>query len=289
MKGRSLLTLIRLVFASALLAQTGCTTGTGSKRFSFEAQVGGAVTNDGAPFTFDNETGWTITLDRADVTLGPIYLNVVVPLIDTKTSLLDLLVRPAWAQGAGHLNAGRVVGEVLAQTTFSALSDELVAFPSPGTITEEQVRTADIWFYPEPNVSPETTKIASVALDVAGTAVRDDDQVSFRGALTLNDAWLSEQAAGARGTQSIAAIRQVRGIPAAFMPHEGGRLEIRFDVTRPFRGANFANLSANPTGADGTKVLVQAKTGRVTTDQVMTNLYQGLRAVDTYTVDWTNP
>jgi hypothetical protein len=281
--------LIRLLLTSALLAQAGCTTGTGSKRFPFEAQVGGTAANDGGPFTFNNETGWTITLDRAEVTLGPIYLNVVVPLSDTKTSLLDLLVRPAWAQGAGHLNVGRVVGEVLAQTTFSALSDQLVAFPSAGTITEEQVRTVDVWFYPEPGVSPDATKISNVALNVAGRAVRGDDQVSFRGALVLDDAWLSEQTEGTRGTQSVAAIRQVRGIPAAFVPHEGGRLEIRFDVTRPFRGANFANLSANPADVDGTKVLVQAKTGKVTTDQVMTNLYQGLRAVDTYTIDWTNP
>lgn len=279
-----------LVATGVLLAQAGCSTGTGSKRFEFEARAAGAITNDGAPFTFKNERGWTITLDKADVTLGPVYLNVVPPLRDTSTSLFDLVVRPAWANGEDHLDAGRVVGEVLSQVTFSALSSEPVAFPRPGTITGEQVRTADVWFYPEPGVSPDSKRLKNtVALSIVGVAVRANESVRFRGQLILDDAWLSEQSQGTRGTQSIASIRQVRGIPALFLPREGGQLELRFDVTQPFRGANFASLAANPTDGDGTKVLVQARSGNVTTDQVMTNLYQGLHAVDSFSVGWVGP
>jgi hypothetical protein len=155
---------------------------------------------------------------------------------------------------------------------------------------QEEVRTAEIWFYPAPGVSADTTNIDTVALAVAGEALRDGARVPFRGELTLNDDWQPDQASGARGTQSITQIRQVRGIPSTFFPTEGGHLEIRVDVARLFRGADFSNLAPNPSDADGTKRLVQSKTGAYTTDQVMTNLYQGLREVEaTYSVRWVAP
>ena len=272
------------------LAGSGCAGGTGSKRFNFEARAGGAVKATSGPFTFNNQTGWTITLTKADVTIGPLYLNVVPPLRDDTQSFLDLFVKKAWAHGEGHLGAGRIIGEVLGQVKFSALSSNMVPFPIQGSITQEEVRTAEVWFYPEPGVSPDTTKIDTVALDVAGTATRDGASIRFRGALTLNDAWQPDVPTGTRGNLSIAEIRKVRGIQTEFFPSEGGRLEIRVDITRFFRGADFSNLESNPSDKDGTKVLVQSKTGKATTDQVMTNLYQGLREANgTYSVRWTDP
>jgi hypothetical protein len=282
-----------LTFALAL-ARAGCSGNTGSKRFDFDAQIGGAASAPGGPLTFTNETGWTITLTKAKVTLGPVYLNVVPPLRDETQSvldpLIDLFVRRAWAAGEGHLGEGRVVGEVLGQVTFDALSPALVAFPVQGSLAQEEIRTTEVWFYPKPGVSPDATKIDTVALDVAGEAARAESRVRFRGALILNDAWQPDQPAGTRGAQSIAQIRKVRGIPSTFFPAEGGHLEIRVDVAHLFRGADFSNLDANPADRDGTKLLVQSKAGKFTTDQVMTNLYQGLRAVDgTYAVRWVGP
>lgn len=310
----------RLVWAVAVtlaaaalgpLVELGCAGGTGSKRFSFEARAGGALREgSGGPLTFSNQRGWTITLTKADVTIGPLYLNVIPPLRDDTQSLapllprgdsvvgrsdarrafLDLFERQAWAHGEGHLDSGRIVGEVLGQLRFSALSSELVSFPVTGSITQEEIRTAEVWFYPEPGVSPDTTKIDTVAFDVAGEATKGSDTVRFRGALTLNDAWQPDAPAGSRSTVPITDIRKVRGIPATIFPNEGGHLELRFDVTRLFRGADFSNLASNPADKDGTKVLVQAKTGKVTTDQVMTNLYQGLReSTGTYDVRWVGP
>lgn len=281
-----------LAFAVAALAASACASATGGKRFEFQARAGGVIP-DGvrtdAGFVFTNANGWTITLDRASVTLGPVYLNVVAPLRQETTGLLGLFVKNAWAHGEGHLGSGRVVGEVLGQVTFDALSPEPVAFPTSGSVTQEDIRSAEIWFYPRPGVSPETTKIDTVALDVRGTAERDGTTVPFRGSLVLDDTWQPEQAAGTRGTQAITDIRQVRGVPAAFYPVEGGTLDVRIDVTRLFRGADFGNLAANPKDPDGTTRLVQSKTGSVTTDQVMTNLYQGLRATGSYTVRWQLP
>jgi len=232
------------------------------------------------------------------MTLGPVYLNVLAPLRTAERGfsasgsrrLLDWVIRPAWAGGEGHLGSGRVVGEVLGQVTFSALSPELVAFPVRGSIAQEQVRTADVWFYPAPGVDPEATKINTVALDVAGTAERAGERIRFRGALVLNDAWMADASPGSRSSAPISDVRKVRGIAASFMPVEGGRLEVRVDVTRFFRGADFGELRNNPADADGTKVLVQSKTGKVTTDPVMNNVYQGLReSSGAYFVRWVTP
>lgn len=281
-------TTIGILAPASLLLPTSCASNTGEKRFSFEARVGGATreaSRQDADLTFVNERNWTITLTKADVTLGPIYLNVVAPLHDTTTSLLGLFVKNAWADGESHLDTGRVVGEVLGQVTFNTLSSELISFPVSGSLAQEQVRTAEIWFYPKPWTSTE-----AAALSVAGTASLGEKTVRFRGDLVLNEAWQPDVTAGARGTTSIAELRKIRGIPAPFYPTEGGHLEVRFDIEQLFRGADFSNLDDNPQDHDGTKVLVQSKSGAHTTDQVMTNLYQGLRSTSgTYSVSWVGP
>lgn len=285
----------------APLVPVGCTGQTGGERFSFEARAGGTARTgaDGAPLTFTNERDWTITLTKADVTIGPLYLNVVPPLSDQTQTLLrapwsDVFIKSAWAAGEGHLGDGRVVGEVLAQLRFSALSTELVPFPALGSITQDEVRTADVWLYPSSKGSAttnlEATKTDTVSFDVIGEASKGGEIVRFRGALLLDDAWQPAVAEGSRSTVTISSIRKVRGIPAGFFPTPGGHLDLRFDVTRLFRGADFSNLADNPTDKDGVKQLVQSKTGKVTTDQVMTNLYQGMHeSTGTYSVRWASP
>jgi hypothetical protein len=258
------------LLAAALLS--ACGTGTGSQRFSFDAEIGGSEDASGAPLHFRNEVGWEISLSEARVTLGPIYLNSITPLQQASARFSDWFVKPAWAAGESHLDAGRVVGEVLGQVTFDALTSELVPFPVPGTIVQEQVRTAEIWFYPEYGASG-----VPLALSVRGSASKAGQTVAFRGELTLDDDWVPNQQVGARGVISLAELRKVRGIPASFMPFEGGRLELRCDVRQLFRGADFASLRNNPSDPDGTKVLVQSNSGANARDQVMTNLYQGLR------------
>ncbi|HEX2669929.1 MAG TPA: hypothetical protein VHM25_03600, partial [Polyangiaceae bacterium] len=120
---RSALMLGGLLFGVALAA--ACSGGTGGQRFAFEARVAGTGAATAASHTFTNEKGWLVTLQRATVTLGPVYLNVIVPLSDSSTSLMSHFVRSAWAQSS-HLGPGRVVGEVLSQVTFDALSTERV-------------------------------------------------------------------------------------------------------------------------------------------------------------------
>jgi len=262
----------------------GCAGDTGSERFAFEAYAGGAL-GAAAPLTFTNARGWTVTLQRADVVLGPLYLNVLPPLRATRGPF-DWLLPLAHAQ-SDHLAEGRIAGEVLGQVRFSALSAELTAFDVMGTATEEPTRTAEVWFYPEPGLSPESAAIEAAALSVEGVAVRDGVSIAFGGALTLNDQWLTEQAPGARGSTTVTALRQVRGIAAELNPRAGGRLELRLDAAALFRGADFASLAARPIEADGSVRLSQEPGQR---DQVMNNLYQGLQAASgTYALSWVDP
>ncbi len=291
MRNPLLATSLVVFTATSLLtfAPAGCGS-TGSDRFAFDARAGGIERNGAASFTFVSETGWTITLSKAAVTIGPIYLNVIAPLRDDTSSWVPWLgVRRALGDD-DHLGAGREAGEVLGQVTFDALSPALVAFPAQGAMAQEQVRTAEVWLWPPPGTSPDTIKIDASSVDFAGEATRAEARVRFRGTLILNDAWTSDAKPGERSAQPVASLRKVRGIPATFVPTVGGALEIRFDVRALFRGADFSNLQANPTDTDGTKILVQSKTGRVTTDQVMRNVFQGLRAsTGTYAVRWTRP
>ncbi len=278
---------LRRIFGISMLSAclSGCSTGTGSKRFSFDARIAGAETPTADVGSFVNQKGWSVSLSEATVTIGPIYLNTIVPLADTTARVFDWLVRPAWAHGAGHLDSGRIVGEVLSRVTFDALSAEPVDFPSRGNVTQEEVRSAEVWFYPTSGSSQ-----VPVALSVRGEASKEGVQVRFRGELTLNEDFVPNQAEGSRGVQTLDALRKVRGIPAGFVPTEGGSLEIRLDVRRLFRGADFSSLESNRSDADGTKVLAQGKTSALGTDQVMTNLYQGLREANgTYAVRWIDP
>lgn len=270
------------------LGPTGCGS-TGSARFAFEGRAGGVARDASQPLAFVNETGWTITLSRANVTVGPIYLNVIAPLRDEATFVPWLGVKRAFGDD-DHLGGGREVGEILGQVTFDALSPALVPFPVQGTMTQEQIRTAEIWLWPPPGKAPEAVNIDTPSVDVAGVAVRGDSRVPFRGALILNEAWTTDAKPGERSAQPVTSLRKVRGIPTTFFPTEGGALEIRFDVRALFRGADFSNLAASPADEDGTKILVQSKTGKFTTDQVMRNVFQGLRAsTGTYAVRWVVP
>lgn len=276
-----------LPVASAIVSSFGCAGTTGTKKVAFEAYAGGVAASR-LPFT--TERGFEVTLTRATLTFGPVYLNVIAPRSATTvegTRERFSFERYAHAHGEDHLGSGRVVGEVLGQVTIDALSSNLVRFPVPGVVTNESVRTADVWFYPGDGQDPETKRVPA-ALSIEGVARQSGKVTPFRGALVLDDAWLPEAAAGSREARTLADIRRVRGIATSFVPDEGGRLEIRFDVRPLLRGADFGALESNPTEADGAKRLVQAKaTGA---DQVMTNLFQGLKSSSgPWDVRWMNP
>jgi hypothetical protein len=274
---------VALLVAGAL-PSSGCSGSTGDERFAFTASIGGAARAGSGPLTFTNEQGWEVRLDRAMVFLGPLYLNTVPPLAETAWFSL---VRPAFADPS-HLAPGRITGELLGQLSFDALSPDLVPFAETGTLTREPVRTLELRFYPPAGVSFDTLKITDPVVEVAGLATRGADAVPFRGALVLDDTWIPDIQAGDKGGLTIAEIREVRGVPADFHPEPGGTLEIRLDPAQLLRGADFSSLASNPLDQDGTtRLLVQARTGAHTTDQVMRGMFNAIRAsTGTYQAQW---
>lgn len=282
--------LFSLTLAGLLLgAPVSCAGTTGGEKFEFEAVIGGAERDPAQPLVFTNDYGWEVALTQADLFLGPVYLNTISPLGGQTTWWQRWSpVRSAFADPA-HLGGGRVVGELLGQVSFSALSPSLVPFPVRGVISSDEVRSAEIFFYPLADVSPETSQITVAALSFAGSAVRGDESYKFRGKLVLNDDWMGNASAGDLDNRSISSIRQVRGIVTGFQPEPGGRLEIRVDVPRLFAAADFSDLSDNPFDlTDPTaRALVQAKSGKFSTDQVMRVLFENLRSTrDVYAVSW---
>ena len=277
-----------LGLAASLGLAAACAGTAGGDRFVFEARAGGAARDGAGPLTFTNDKGWETTLTQCNVTFGPVYLNAVAPLTGQQTWLGRWLLPFAHADGSSHLEGGRVVGEVLAQITVNALSPSLDRLGA-GVTTVEAVRTAEIGFYPPSGVPIDQAEIEQAALDVRGSATRGGVTVRFRGAIVLDDAWLPDPKPDAPGAASILALRLVRGVPASFTPSRGGTLEVRVDPKALFMGADFATLDPNPTDADGTKVLVQSKTGPRTTDQVTRSAFAALRTVDTWDVRWRTP
>lgn len=239
----------------ALLAAIALSCGsTGSDRFEFEARARGVT-----PASFTNSNGWVVTLAKADFTIGPVYLK-----------------------SAASRDASRSVGEVLDQVTVDALSPAPAVFALRGTMTEAPVRSGEVWFWPAPGIAPETTKIATAAADLAGTAVRGGALVRFHGRLVLDDAWASTARPGEHAAQPISDVRKAHAIPADFSPQEGGALEIRVDARGLLAGADFAALDADG-GGDGGEIELKP------TDQVMKTAFAGLRAArGTWEIEWIN-
>lgn len=282
------MTLGRLAFGVMCVLAAACAGGTGARKFDVDAFASGHPdVAKGRPFV--NDLGYAVRLDRATVTAGPVYLNVVAPRggATTARGFLFPFERVAHAHGEDHLGSGRIVGEVLGQLTFDALGGARVPFPTRATVTNEAVRTVDVWLYPPPGSDPETKKVRA-ALDVEGTAERGGATVRFRGGLAIDEAFLPDAEPGTRGARTLSEIRRIRGIAASFTPEEGGALEIVFDVREAFRGCDFGALTANPKDPDGAFRLVQGKT--TGNDQVVTSLFQGLKsATGTWTVRFVSP
>ncbi|HEU4408562.1 MAG TPA: hypothetical protein VFS43_25085 [Polyangiaceae bacterium] len=266
----------------------GCAGSTGSDRFSFYARAGGVERDPSAPFEFDNDLGWRVALARAELTIGPLYLNTIAPLRQAGCRWGVPFVRSAHAHDS-HLGEGNIVGEVLGQVTVDLLSPEPVTFPAWGTVTRDEVRTLEVCYYPAPGQPPDAPGEGVAALRVEGRASKGAQAVAFRGELALDQTWQPSGQPGSNNYEPLRALREVRGVPADFVPTEGGWLELRIDAARLLRGASFEALAQNPLDADGvTRLLVQAKGSGRSTDPVMRALYNNLRASagGTYAARW---
>ena len=217
----------------------GCGDSTGQDHVSFAVQVGGFA-HPAGPVQTTTRAGWTITFTRADVALGPVYLNTLAPLAcDTcsaratvRRRFEDFFVPRAWAHGESHLGAGLVVGQVTRQVRVDALSSEVRAIDGGGDGIDLEVRSAEVWRY----------NLDGAVIRVAGTASRTVDganvEVPFEGSLVADESITTAQA-------PLDVARRVRGIPAALTLSEGGTLTVRVDPRGWFEGADFRELTTH--------------------------------------------
>jgi hypothetical protein len=271
-----------LLFAAALTTLApACVGSSGNGQYAFTAEASGA--DERGPFV--NDFGWTITLSKAVVRMGPIYLNTVAPLRAERRDFGLPWVKVAHAEDA-HLGNGLVVGEVLTDAEINLLDDAPTRFGVPGLVTGDAIRTAEIRFWPGAGLSPEA-KAPKPALEVAGDASKDGETIGFSGSIDLDETWLPNAQPGDRNYLTLIDIREVRGIPASFTARTEGTLRVRIDQRRLFASANFAQIRDNePTKADpSVRQLRQA--GAEGPDTVTRSLYEALRSIRTYDVQWS--
>ncbi len=277
--------------AAVVLGSLGaCIGSTGNEKFAFEARIGGVERDASKPFAFTNQFGWTVTLSEATAVVGPLYLNTLVPRSTASRGPRwpSWLVREAWADDTSS-GDGLIVGEVLAQQTVNLLSPELTPFRLPGSITSDPVRSAQIFYYPRPDTSPDAMEPRVNALEIRGTAFKGADSLAFHGSLVLNADWLTKAAPGSRDATTITASRQVNRVPASFVASEGGHLEVRIDVASMLDRAKFDQLLGDdpPQPRDPADPSVYLLKQGDNADQVMKTLHEGLFATSsTYAVRW---
>jgi len=247
-------TALTFTLGAGAMLTLGCGT-TGQARVSFAARAAGFVRPPGE-LRFTTNTGWTVTLREARVALGPIYLNTLEPLAcdgcESRSlfqRLSDALVPCAWAHGAMHLGAGRIVAQVTEQVEVDVLSPVPVAMGRGGDGVDLPVRSAEVWLYNREGA------LRGAAIRVAGVAERmtqdGPERVPFRGALVADASITTPQV-------PLDVARRVRGIPVDFTLTEGGTLTARVDPRRWFTGADFSELLLRADEEAGERVFTPA-------------------------------
>ena len=237
---------IRRAASVAALAAAACGT-TGGNVIAFDVAAAGV---DGAA-TLDTPLGWHVELSRARLHVGAVYLNQSVPI--------------SGSQQTNCILPGVYTAEALSGLDVDVLSPSLQAFPAPGTGTDDEAHTGEVWLTGgDVNAGSDATPIA----DLAGTATRAAQIVPFTATITISSGnrGIPPSDPAQPSQHPICKQRIVSPIAIALRPRDGGRLVIRVD-TAPW----FANVEFTAVPGDG--VLPDDNANAASQ-----NLFTGLRA-----------
>lgn len=206
--------------ACAALAACG-TTGGDVVTFDVVAQ--------GAPGagTIDTGLGWHVELSRAKVHLGAVYLNLAVPISGSQETRCIL--------------PGIYTAEELSSLDVDVLSTAPQAFPAPGTGTDDEARTGEVWLTGgDVNADADATVIA----DLAGTATRGSEVIPFSAAVTISttNRGIPPSNPAQPSQHPICKQRIVSPIPIGLRPRNGGTLAIQVDTHAWFANVDFDDL-----------------------------------------------
>jgi hypothetical protein len=205
--------------ATAVLAACGTT---GGDLVSFD------VVAQGAPGSgvHDTSLGWHVELSKAVLFIGAVYLN---------------LTRPnSGIQGTDCILPGVYTGQELHGRSVDVLSPQAQPFSAPGTGTDDEALTGEIWLtHGDVNAATDDKPIA----DIAGTATKGAQVLPFSATIQINIANRGIPSAPALPSQHpICKQRIVSPIFIDLRPHDGGTLVIIVDPTRWFDTVDFTQL-----------------------------------------------
>lgn len=212
---------MRAVIAGAFAATVvGACGSTGGNVVSFEVAAAGV---EGASM-IDTPLGWHVVLTRARLHIGAVYLNLSVPI--------------SGSQETNCILPGIYTAEELSALDVDVLSASLQPFPAPGTGTDDEARTGEVWLTGgDVNAASDSTTIA----DIAGTASKGVAIVPFTTAVTISSAnrGIPPSDPAQPSQHPICKQRIVSPIPIDLRPRDGGTLIVRVDAAPWFANVDF--------------------------------------------------
>jgi hypothetical protein len=218
---------IRAISFGLACAIAACGT-TGGELVTFEVAAAGPPTASGPGFAFDNGFGWHIVLDKAQLHMGAIYLNLTVP--------------SSGSQFTNCILPGVYTAQQLSGLTVDALSATPQPFPTPGTGTNDAAKAAEVWLTGgDVNAATDRTVIA----DIAGTASSGDTVIPFTASVTIGGNRLVPT--GDPSQPSMHPICKQRIVSPIIVddlrPIEGGTLLVRLSPAAWFSNVDFTGLA----------------------------------------------
>jgi hypothetical protein len=202
----------------------------------------------------DTAFGWHIELSKATLHLGAVYLNIARPM--------------SGQQETACILPGNYTAQELSSLDVDALSTTPQAFPQPGTGTDDEVLTGEIWLTGgDVNADTDSTLIA----EVVGTATKAAQVIPLAAEVTISTKNRGfNPTPGLPSLHPICKQRIVSPIPIDLRPTDGGTLTITVDPSQWFANVDFTELPADGVFPDDNA------------NNASKNLYTAVRAGSTY-------
>lgn len=225
---------MRMMSLSIALLIVGCGDEGTVARVRFEVEARGLARSTAAPLELMTPSGWSVRLDRALLSLGPLYFRNVTP-------------------NAGTVEVdGRVIAQVLSEVTVDALDPVARPVEGGGNGTSEPARSAEVRLAEATRGQlAEQFGPGRVIAHLSGQATKSSSVVDFDGAFEIP----------AAGSAPYKVFRDHRllGVPSEFTPDEGGTLTLEVDPSHWLDSVVFEQLGVD--GFDAAPARAQLRAG----------------------------
>jgi hypothetical protein len=248
------------------LALSGCNEDTGNELVQFRAFAAGSergLAEQG--LEFDSAAGYHVRLDRAQLTLGAVYLNRSRPTLG--------------AQSTACVSPGLYVAEVTSGVVIDALSPNPVEFGSTGQGISDRALTGEVWLT---GGRIDALNDDTPILDLSGTATRDTAVFGFHGVVTIGENRnLGSSDPALPSANPLCKLRIVTPIPIDLTPTNGGTLTLRVAPEVWLDHVEFARLPG-ATGLDEDLEIPDSYENSAAIE-----LFYGLRSLAAYRFEWS--